>query len=110
MTRFEFILVTAATLMVAFALGWAAHWLITRFTRVSQDDLGELDRMAQALHDAEETRDNAIAWIEQRESEFAEYKARADAELRAAMDGLREARQESGYLQAQLEERDRQNG
>lgn len=102
MNRIEFILVTAAILMVAFALGWAAHSLVARFTRVSQDDLSELDRLAQALHEAEEVRDQAVAWIERREAEFAEHKAQSDAELRAAMEGLREARREIDHLQAQL--------
>ncbi len=102
MNRIEFILVTAAILMVAFALGWLAHWLVARFTRVSQDDLSELDRLARALHEAEETRDQAIAWIEHREAEFADQKAQGEAELRAAMDGLREARREIDYLQSQL--------
>ncbi len=102
MNRTEFILVTAAILMVAFALGWLAHWLVARFTRVSQDDLSELDRLARALHEAEETRDQAIAWIEHREAEFGDQKAQGEAELRAAMDGLREARREIEYLQTQL--------
>ena len=102
MNRIEFILVTAAILMVAFAMGWLAHWLVARFTRVSQDDLSELDRLARALHEAEETRDQAIAWIEQREAEVADQKAQSEAELRAAMEGLREARREIEYLQAQL--------
>ncbi|MCC5986284.1 MAG: hypothetical protein JJT95_01290 [Pararhodobacter sp.] len=102
MNRTEFILVTALILLLAFALGWAAHWLVARFTRVSQDDLSELDRLAQALHQAEETRDQAIAWIEHREAEFAQQKAQTEAELRAAMDGLREARREVEYLNSLL--------
>src|SRR3712207_8237912 len=45
---------TAVILFVAFALGWVAGWLVNRFTRVTRAEIGELDRMAQALHDAEE--------------------------------------------------------
>lgn len=102
MNRTEFILVTALILLIAFALGWAAHWLVARFTRVSQDDLSELDRLARALHEAEEVRDQAIAWIEHREAEFARQQAQTEAELRAAMDGLREARREADYLNTLL--------
>ncbi|MCC6000195.1 MAG: hypothetical protein JJU19_04935 [Pararhodobacter sp.] len=102
MNRIEFILVTAAILLVTFALGWVAHWLVARFTRVSQDDLSELDRLAQALHEAEEMRDQALVWIEQREAELTDRQAQTEAELRAAMDGLREARREIDHLQGLL--------
>ncbi len=47
MSRTEFIVTTAIILFVAFCLGWFAHWLVHRFTRVSRNDMGELDRMAQ---------------------------------------------------------------
>lgn len=104
MNRTEFILVTALILLVTFALGWAVHWLVARFTRVSQDDLSELDRLAQALHQAEEVRDQAIAWIEHREAEFAQQQSQTEAELRAAMDGLREARREAEHLSSLLDQ------
>ncbi len=102
MDRTEFILATALILLIAFALGWAAHWLVARLTRVSDDDLGELDRLAQALHQAEDVRDQAIAWVEHREAEFAQQQSQTEAELRAAMDGLREARREVEYLNSLL--------
>ena len=54
MNRTEFITAIAVILFVAFVLGWFAHWLLHKFTRVSQSDLGELDNMAQSLHEAEE--------------------------------------------------------
>ena len=76
-------------------MGWFAHWLISRMSRVSQADLSEMDQMAQALHDAEETRDQAIAYLQQREAELTNQLSQTEAELRAAMDGLREARQEA---------------
>ena len=47
MNRIEFILITAIILFLAFAMGWFAHWVIHRFTRVTKADLGELERMAQ---------------------------------------------------------------
>ncbi len=103
MSRTEFIIVTAIILFVAFAFGWFANWLVHRFTRVSQADMGELDRMAQALHEAEETRDQAITYLQQREAEMTNQLAQTEAELSAAMDGLRDARQEAEELRAYIE-------
>lgn len=103
MNRIEFIILTAIILFIAFALGWFAHWLIHRFTRVAGAEMGELDRMAQALHEAEETRDQAIQYVQQRESELQNQQHQTEAELRAAMDGLRDARQEAEELRAYIE-------
>lgn len=103
MNRTEFIIATAVILFVAFCLGWFANWLVYRFTRVSQAEIGELDRMAQALHEAEETRDQAITYLQQREAEITNQLTQTEAELRAAMDGLREARQEAEELRAYIE-------
>ena len=103
MNRSEFILATAAILFVAFLVGWFAHWMISRLSRVSQSDLSELDKMAQALHEAEETRDQAITYLQQREAEMTNQLAQTEAELRAAMDGLREARHEAEELRAYIE-------
>ncbi|SLN62795.1 hypothetical protein PSA7680_03307 [Pseudoruegeria aquimaris] len=103
MNRTEFIAATALILFVAFALGWFANWLVHRFTRVSQADMGELDKMAQALHEAEEQRDEAIIYLQQREAEMTNAQAQLEAELSAAMDGLRDARREAEELRAYIE-------
>lgn len=103
MNRTEFILVTAAILFVAFALGWFVHWLLHRFSRVSGAEMGEVERLAQELHDAEETRDQAITYLQQREAELTNQIAQAEAELRAAMDGLRDARHEAEELRGYIE-------
>jgi len=105
MNRTEFIIVTAIILFLAFALGWFAYWLLHRFTRITQSDIGELDRMAQALHEAEEMRDQAITYLQQREAELTNQLTQSEAELRAAMEGLREARQDAEEFRAQLERR-----
>jgi len=105
MSRTELILVTAAILFVAFALGWFAHWLMTRLTRVDQSDLGELERMAHALNEAEELRDQAIVYVQDREAELLRQLAQTQAELEAAMDGLRNARHETEHLRSQIEAR-----
>jgi predicted nucleic acid-binding Zn-ribbon protein len=101
--RTEFIFATAVILFVAFTLGWFASWLVNRFTRVTTSEIGELDKMAQALHEAEETREQAITYLQQREAEMTNQLSQTEAELRAAMDGLREARREAEELRTYIE-------
>ncbi len=103
MNRVEFIVVIAIILFVAFALGWFANWLIHRLTRISGMDMTELEEMAKALHEAEETRDQAITYMQHREAELSNQITQTEAELRAAMEGLREARQEAEELRAYVE-------
>ncbi|PYG30512.1 hypothetical protein [Pelagimonas varians] len=103
MDRTQFIMVTAGILFVAFCLGWFAHWLVHRFTRVSQADMDQLERMSQELHEAEETRDQAITYLQQREAELTNQLTQTEAELSAAMDGLREARQEAEEMRVYVE-------
>jgi len=104
MNRTEFIIATALVLFAAFALGWAASWLFNRLTRGGDEDVGELDRLAQQLHDAEEVRDQAITYLQQREAELIGQIAQVEAELRAAMDGLRDSRREADDLRRALSE------
>lgn len=59
--------------------------------------------MAKALHDAEETRDQAITYLQQREAELTNQLSQTEAELRAAMDGLRDARHEAEELRGYIE-------
>ncbi len=103
MSRTEFIIATAAILFVAFVLGWFANWLVHRFTRVSARDVSELDRISQELHEAEETRDEAITYLQQREAELSNKLHQTEAELNATMDGLRDARAEVEDLRTQLQ-------
>nr|WP_256471767.1 hypothetical protein [Oceanicola sp. 502str15] len=84
-------------------LGWFANWLIHRLSRVTQSEIGELDKMAQSLHEAEETRDQAIAYLQQREAELTNQLSQTEAELSAAMDGLRDARREAEELRSYIE-------
>ena len=103
MNRPELIIATAIILFVAFSLGWFASWVVNRFTRVTKAEIGELDRMAQALHEAEETRDQAITYLQQREAEITNQLTQTEAELRAAMEGLRDARREAEELRSYIE-------
>ncbi|OCX66508.1 hypothetical protein BFP70_04585 [Thioclava sp. SK-1] len=103
MNRTDFVIATAIILFIAFCLGWFAAWLIGRLTRVSQADIGELEQMAQALHDAEEVRDQAIAYYEDRESQLTNQVQQTEAELAATMDGLRDARHEAEELRRYID-------
>ena len=103
MNRSEFIIATAVILFVAFCVGWFANWLTHRFRRVSRDDVSELDRLAQALHETEEARDAAINELHQREAELNNQLTQSEAELRAAMEGLRAARTEAEEMRIYIE-------
>ncbi|MEL6585081.1 MAG: hypothetical protein AAFY65_10400 [Pseudomonadota bacterium] len=103
MNRTEFVVAIAVILFLAFVLGWFAAWLVNRFSRVTISDVAELEEMAKALHDAEEQRDEAITYLQYRENELTSQLSEAQAELGAAMDGLREARQEAQELRGYIE-------
>ncbi len=103
MNRMQLTIATAVILLLAFALGWFAYWLVNRFTRVAGGDVAEMDRLAQALHEAEESRDQAILYLEQREAELMGQIAQTEAELRAAMEGLRDARSETDEMRSYIE-------
>lgn len=104
MNRTELIVVTTLVLFVAFVIGWFVSWLMHRFTRVTQSDLGELDHMAQQVHEAEEDRDAARQELRERTAEMDSELAQKDAELRAAMDALRAARADAEELRDRLGE------
>ena len=103
MNRTEFIVAMTIVLFLAFGVGWFASWLVHRLTRVTQAELSDLDQMARDLHDAEETRDQAIAYLDQRERELTNRLAQTEAELGAAMDSLRDSRSEAEDLRAYIE-------
>ncbi|MBT8457680.1 MAG: hypothetical protein HKO95_15785 [Rhodobacteraceae bacterium] len=103
MNRIEFIIATAIVLFVAFMLGWFAYWLLHKLTKVNVTDIGEFDRMAQSLHDAEEAREQAISYMQQREAELTNRLAQTEAELKAAMEGLRDSRREADELRTYIE-------
>ncbi|MCC6306820.1 MAG: hypothetical protein IT545_16740 [Rhodobacteraceae bacterium] len=109
MNRIEFVIAASLGLLLAFAVGWFAYWLVYRFTRVTRAEMGELEAMASALHEAEEVRDQAIAYLQEREAELASQLLQSEAELRAAMEGLRDARRENEELRTALE-RSRERG
>ncbi|NOX74305.1 MAG: hypothetical protein GXP03_12040 [Alphaproteobacteria bacterium] len=104
MGRTELVIVMAVILFVAFLLGWGSHLLLRRFNRVGTSNVAELDHMASALHEAEETRDEAISYMQGREAELTGLLGQSQAELQAAMDGLGEARREAVELRTYIEQ------
>ena len=103
MDRTEFTIAIAIILLLAFAFGWFTYWLLHRFSRVAGGDMAEMDSLAQSLHEAEESRDQAILYLEQREAELLNQITQTDAELRAAMEGLRDARHEAEEMRGYIE-------
>lgn len=103
MGRTEFVIAMTIVLFIAFGLGWFAQWLVHRMTRVTQAEISDLDQLAHDLHSAEEARDEAVNYFQQRERELTTRLNQSEAELRAAMDGLRDARAETEDLRSYIE-------
>lgn len=103
MDRTEFLLATAGILFLAFCVGWFAHWLVAQLTRVSHDAISQLDTLSEDLQTAEEERDQAVHYLHQREAEMGNQLSQTEAELAAAMEGLRTARSEAEELRAYVE-------
>ncbi len=103
MDRTTLVATTTVILFVAFAMGWFARWLTTRLSPIENGRIDEVDRLAQALHEAEEIRDAAIVYGEERERELMSQQAQTDAELRAVMESLGESRAEVEAMQAEIE-------
>ena len=98
MNREEFIISAAIVLFLAFLLGWLSRWLLQRLNMVSEKDLKDLNKISAALLEAEE----AIEKAKSRESELNKKISQLEAELKAAMDGLRAARLEVEELKSSL--------
>ena len=98
MNREEFIISAAIVLFLAFLLGWLSRWLLQQLNMVSEKDLKDLNKISAALLEAEE----AIEKAKSRETELNKKISQLEAELKAAMDGLRAARLETEELKSSL--------
>jgi len=101
MNREEFIISAAIVLFLTFLLGWLSRWLIQRLNMVSEKDLKDLNKISAALLEAEEDNEKA----ENRELELNKKISQLEAELEAAMDGLRSARLETEEFKSSLIEK-----
>ena len=98
MNREEFIISASIVLFLAFLLGWLSRWLLQRFNMVSEKDLKDLNKISAALLEAEKDNEKAKS----RELELNKKISQLEAELEAAMDGLRGARLETEELKSSL--------
>ena len=98
MNREEFIISAAIVLFLTFLLGWISRWLLQRLNMVSEKDLKDLNKISAALLEAEEDNEKA----KNRELELNKKISQLEAELGAAMDGLRAARLETEELKSSL--------
>ena len=80
----------------AFLLGWLSRWLLQRLNMVSEKDLNELNKISAALHEAEQNNEQS----RNRQLELNKNISQLEAELAAAMDGLRSARLEMEDLRS----------
>ena len=96
MNREEFIISAAILLFFAFLLGWLSRWLLQRLNMVSEKDLNELNKISAALHEAEQNNEQS----RNRQLELNKNISQLEAELAAAMDGLRSARLEMEDLRS----------
>lgn len=103
MNREEFIVSAAIILFLAFLLGWLSRWLLQRLNMVSEKDLNQFNKISAALHESEENNEKARV----RELELNKKVSQLEAELGAAMDGLRAARLETEELKSASSEKKR---
>lgn len=96
MNREEFIISAAIVLFFAFLLGWLSRWLLQRLNMVSEKDLNELNKISAALHEAEQNNEQS----RNRQLELNKNISQLEAELAAAMNGLRSARLEMEDLRS----------
>ena len=101
MNREEFIISAAIVLFLTFLLGWLSRWLLQRLNMVSEKDLKDLNKISAALLEAEEDNEKA----KNRELELNKKITQLEAELAAAMDGLRAVRLETEELKSSLIEK-----
>ena len=101
MNREEFIISAAIVLFLTFLLGWLSRWILQRLNMVSEKDLKNLNKISTALLEAEEDNEKA----KNRELELNKKISQLEAELEAAMDGLRAARLETEDLKSSLIEK-----
>jgi len=101
MNREEFIISAAIVLFLTFLLGWLTRWLLQRLNMVSEKDLNELNKISAALLEAEKDNEKA----RNRELELDKKISQLEAELEAAMDGLRAARLETEDLRSSKEKK-----
>jgi len=104
MDKNELIIAISLAFMIFFALGWIARMGYGKLRRVNSTNVDEIDDLATRLHEAEEQRDETVAYLHHRERELTNQASQAEAELDAAMQGLGSARREAEALRRELDD------
>ena len=92
MNQFDLIIFTSIVLFVTFCLGWLAHLLIAKLGHKSDRNQTGEHAMAEAFHKSEAEHANIVDKLKERDAELTNKLGQAQAELRATMDGLHNAR------------------
>ncbi len=103
MDRNELVVIIALVLFSAFLTGWVLRWAYGSMRRVNSTNMGEVDDLANRLHEAELQKDQSSKELSDMEWELKNKLSQSDAELQAAMEGLGEARREAEDLRNELE-------
>lgn len=103
MDRNEFVIAVMVLLFGSYLLGFLTHWIVTRLSRVSDAEIGQLDAMAEDLHQAEEERDAAKAERHRLEMQTRTELGELRAELATTRQALRSAMEEADELRAYVE-------
>lgn len=100
MNRTELTILLSVTFLLAVGLGWTMRWVFSRINRAGLGmSGGENNDMAARLHAAEEASANAAAEAATQVRDMQNKLRETEAELAAAMDGLREARRQAQEAQ-----------
>lgn len=103
MNRTELTILLAVVFVLAVLLGWVLRWMFSRINRAGLEARSQSNEMAERLHAAEEARDEARRDRDDAIADMQNRLRETEAELRAAMEGLGEARRQSEDLRARLE-------
>ena len=94
MSQIELIIFTSIVLFITFSLGWLARVLIEKLShKSSRTPTGER-LIAESFHKAETDHVLIVDQLKKRDKELTNKLAQAQAELKATMDGLHNARVE----------------
>ncbi|MBC6442718.1 MAG: hypothetical protein GDA53_06285 [Rhodobacteraceae bacterium] len=103
MNRTELVIIISVAFFLTFLAGWVLRWAYGRMHAMNSGNRTEIDALANRLHEAEKARDEAMTYTRQRERDLANQLAQTEAELKAAMEGLGDARRQVGELHARVE-------
>ncbi|MEO1551984.1 MAG: hypothetical protein AAFR93_16405 [Pseudomonadota bacterium] len=90
-------------LVAALLTGWVLHWIYTLLTRPQAPQTPDDAALMAAVEDAQQARTQAEARLSEVEGELTRKLSQTEAELAAAMDGLRNARMQTDALEQELE-------